>query len=130
MPKRSVTLLRNTHAAPSGGRASWRFTGPDGVEEDVQVTGRFMADTAQALRKGTLAGLGIARLPPSMAGLDMQAGLLVPVLPQYRRKGHGLNVLYPSRRQLPLAVSAFIELVTEKLGTVEALPAALRSGRS
>jgi DNA-binding transcriptional LysR family regulator len=106
-------------AAPSGGRASWRFTGPDGIEEDVQVTGRFMADTAQALRKATLAGLGIALLPPSMAGLDMQAGLLMPVLPQYRRKGHGLNVLYPSRRQLPLAVSAFIELVTEKLGTVE-----------
>jgi DNA-binding transcriptional LysR family regulator len=116
-------------AALSGGRASWRFTGPDGIEEDVQVTGRFMADTAQALRKATLAGLGIALLPPSMAGLDMQAGLLVPVLPQYRRKGHGLNVLYPSRRQLPLAVSAFIELVTEKLGTVEALPAALRSGQ-
>ena len=117
-------------AARSGGRASWRFTGPEGVEEDVQVTGRFMADTAQALRKATLAGLGIALLPPSMAGLDTQAGLLVPVLPQYRRKGHGLNVLYPSRRQLPLAVSAFIELVTEKLGTVEALPAALRSSRS
>ena len=113
-------------AARSGGRASWRFTGPDGVEEDVQVTGRFMADTAQALRKATLAGLGIALLPPSMAGLDMQAGLLMPVLPQYRRKGHGLNVLYPSRRQLSPAVSAFIELVTEKLGTVEALPAALR----
>jgi len=112
--------------APSGGRASWRFTSPEGVEEDVQVTGRFMADTAQALRKATLAGLGIALLPPGIAGLDMRAGLLVPVLPQYRRKGHGLNVLYPSRRQLPLAVSAFIQLVTEKLGAVETLPAVLR----
>jgi len=42
-----------------------------------------------------LSRLGIALLPPSMAGLDMQAGLLVPVLPQYQRRGNGLNVLYP-----------------------------------
>lgn len=118
-----------TFAHPSG-RTVWRLTGPDGVEEEVQVTGRFCANTAQSLRKATLAGLGIALLPPSMAGLDMQAGLLVPVLPQYQRRGHGLNVLYPSRRQLPRAVSAFIGLITEKLSAVEALPEALQSGAS
>ena len=116
-----------TSAHPSG-RTPWRLTGPDGVEEEVQVTGRFCANTAQALRKATLAGLGIALLPPSMAGLDVQAGLLVPVLPQYQRRGHGLNVLYPSRRQLPRAVSAFIALIAEKLSAVEALPGALLSG--
>ena len=65
-----------------------------------------------------------------MARLDVQAGLLVPVLPQYQRRGHGLSVLYPSRRHLPLAVSAFIGLVVQKLSAVEALPEVLRSGRS
>lgn len=118
-----------TAAHPSG-HTTWRLTGPDGVEEEVQVTGRFSGNTAQALRKATLAGLGIALLPPGLAVLDVQAGLLVPVLPQYQRKGHGLNVLYPSRRQLPPAVSAFIELVAQKLEAVEALPAILRSGQA
>ena len=110
-----------TSAHPSG-RATWRLAGPDGVEEEVQVAGRFSGNTAQALRKATVAGLGIALLPPAMATLDVQAGRLVRVLPQYRRTDHGLSVLYPSRRHLPIAVSAFIELVMEKLSAVESLP--------
>ncbi|HEX2011248.1 MAG TPA: LysR family transcriptional regulator [Roseateles sp.] len=117
-----------TSAHPSG-RATWRLTGPDGVEEEVQVAGRFSGNTALALRKATLAGLGIALLPPAIARIDMQAGLLVPVLPQYQRTSPGLSVLYPSRRQLPPAVSAFIDLVLDKLSALEALPEVLRSGR-
>lgn len=116
-------------AHPSG-RTTWRLVGPEGVEEEVSVSGRFSGNTAQALRKATLAGLGIALLPPSMARLDVRSGLLVPVLPQYQRTGHGLSVLYPSRRHLPLAVSAFIGLVMEKLSVEEALPEVLRSVRS
>lgn len=101
---------------PSG-LTTWRLIGPDGVEEEVQVTSRVNANTAQALRKATVAGLGIALLPSAITRLDLQAGLLVPVLPQYQRRGHGLHVLYPSRRQLPSAVTAFIALVMEKLGS-------------
>jgi len=116
-----------TSAHPSD-RTTWRLAGPHG-DEEVQVAGRFSGNTAQALRKATLAGLGIALLPPTMARLDVQAGLLVPVLPQYQRTGLGLNVLYPSRRQLPLAVSAFIGSVIEKLSAAEALPELLRSAQ-
>ena len=118
-----------TAAHPSG-RATWHVTGPDGAEEEVQVAGRFSGNTAQALRKAALAGLGIALLPPAMGRLDVEAGRLVPVLPQYQRTGQGLSVLYPSRRHLPLAVSAFIGLVMEKLSTVEALPEVLRPGKT
>lgn len=113
---------------PSG-LTTWRLTGPDGVEEEVQIASRFNANTAQALRKATLAGLGIALLPPALTSLDLKAGLLVPVLPQYQRTSHGLHVLYPSRRHLPLAVSAFIGLVLEKL-RAEAFPAAPPSAPS
>ncbi|MDQ2151544.1 LysR family transcriptional regulator [Alcaligenaceae bacterium C4P045] len=100
------------------GLATWRISGPDGVDEEVQVTSRFSGNTVQALRKATVAGLGIALLPSTIIRLDLQSGGLVPVLPQYRRTGYGLHVLYPSRRHLPLAVSAFIDLVAEKLRTV------------
>ncbi len=117
-----------TSPHPSG-RALWRLAGPGGAEEEVQVAGRFSGNTAQALRKAALAGLGIALLPPTMARLDLEAGRLVPVLPQYQRTGQGLSVLYPSRKHLPLAVSAFIGMVMEKLSAVEALPEMLRSER-
>jgi DNA-binding transcriptional LysR family regulator len=100
------------------GHTTWRLTGPDGTQEEVQVTGRFTGNTAQALRKAALAGLGITQLPPSMATRDEQDGLLVRVLPQYRDTGRGLSVVYPSREHLPLAVSAFIQLVTQKLGSM------------
>lgn len=118
-----------TTAHPSG-HNTWRLAGPDGVQEEVQVTGRFSGNTAQSMRKATLAGLGIALLPPAMARIDVLAGRLVPVLPQYQRSGHGLSVLYPSRRQLPLAVSAFIKLVMDKLSEVETLPEIFRAQRS
>lgn len=96
------------------------MVGPKG-EEEAQVAGRFGGNTAQALRKATLAGLGIALLPSPMAKLDVQASVLVPVLPQYQRTGSGISVLYPSRRHLPLAVSAFIGLVIQKMNAADAL---------
>jgi DNA-binding transcriptional LysR family regulator len=99
---------------PSG-RGTWRMTGPHGRDEEVQFAARVAANTAQALRKATLAGLGIALLPSTLTRIDLQAGLLVPVLPQYRCTGLGLNVLYPSRRHLPVAVSLFIDFVIDKL---------------
>jgi len=96
------------------GPVTWRLQGSDGAEEEVRVTGRCMANTAQALRKATLAGLGIALLP-RIAEADIADGRLVPVLPHYQRGNQNLCVVYPSRRLLPLAVSAFIESVVEKL---------------
>lgn len=107
---------------PSG-RATWRLTGPgDEGEAEVSVSGRFSGNTAQGLRKAVLAGLGIALLPSTMTRRDLRAGRMVPLLPQYHRAGHGVNLVYPSRRHLPLAVSAFIDLVVDKLGAVEELP--------
>ena len=99
---------------PSG-VTTWVLHGPDDAAQEVQITSRFNGNTAQALRKATLAGLGIALLPPAMTKLDLQAGRLVSVLAQYHRTGYGLHVLYPSRQHLPLAVSVFIGLVMEKL---------------
>ncbi|QFZ82612.1 LysR family transcriptional regulator [Variovorax paradoxus] len=115
-----------TPGHPSG-RTTWRLTGPGGKEEEVHVGGRFSGNTAQALRKAAIAGLGIALLPPAMGRLDVEAGRLVPVLPQYQRTGHGLSVVYPSRKHLPRAVSAFIEMVMEGLtGNTETLPRIFR----
>ncbi len=106
---------------PSG-KATWRVTGPDGAPAEVQVAGRFSGNTAQALRKAALAGLGIALLPSTLTQRDLRAGLLVPMLLGYHRQGHGVHMVYPSRRYLPLAVSAFIELVISKMGAMQELP--------
>lgn len=108
-------------AHPSG-RATWRLSGVDGADAETQVTGRFSGNTAQALRKAALAGLGIALLPSMVTRRELSAGMLVPVLPQFHRKGHGVHLVYSSRRHLPSAVAAFIELVADKLSDLEDLP--------
>ena len=114
-----------TPTHPSG-RASWRLTGPDGAIDEFFVTGRFSGNTAQSLRRAAIAGLGIALLPTSLTRLDVEAGRLTPVLVSHRRTGQSLSVLYPSRRQLPLAVSTFIGFVIERLSQSGTLPDALR----
>lgn len=108
-------------AHPSG-RATWDLSGPDGSNAEVQVAGRLSGNTVQVLRKAALAGLGIALLPSSLTRRELRAGLLVPVLPDFHRKGHGVHLVYASRRHLPPAVSAFIDLVAAKLGDFEDLP--------
>ena len=107
-------------AGHAAGNVIWELTGPDGTIEVVEVAGRFMGNTAQSLRRASLAGLGIALLPTIMTSLDVSTGLLTPVLPRYRRSARGLSVLYPSRRHLLPAISAFIELVVDKLGDLVA----------
>lgn len=110
-------------AHPSG-LANWRLVGPDGAtrvsgaslqEQLVQVACRFSANTAQAQRQATLAGLGVALLPAAVVARDLHAGRLVRVLPLYRSTGFGLHALYPTRQHLPPVVSAFIDLVRHKL---------------
>ncbi len=96
------------------GRTVWRLDGPGG-ELEAQVTGRFSANTAQALLKAVLAGLGIALLPSVMTASYVRAGDLAEVLPDHGVDGRESYLVYHSRRQLPRAVSAFIEFAMAKM---------------
>jgi DNA-binding transcriptional LysR family regulator len=96
------------------GPVTWRLQGTDGPTS-IEVSGKFRANAARVVLQAALAGLGIALLPDSVTTAEIQAGRLVRVLPKYRREGADLYVVYVSRRQLPLAVSAFAEFAGEKI---------------
>ncbi|MFZ6676186.1 LysR family transcriptional regulator [Undibacterium sp. Xuan67W] len=117
-----------THSCVSfsqpGSNTTWRLSGPNDVEEEVQFVARFCGNTVQSVRKAAVAGIGIALLPNPVTKLDLQSGTLLPVLPMFKVAGANLHVLYPSRRYLPLAVSTFIDLVVEKLTADYAAPEA------
>jgi len=98
------------------GPVTWHLQGPDGLAS-VEVSGKFRANAARVVLRGSLAGLGIALLPDSVTTSEIKAGRLVRVLPEYRREGADLYAVYVSRRQIPLAVSAFAEFASEKIRT-------------
>jgi DNA-binding transcriptional LysR family regulator len=113
-----------TQPPDSGNLSTWRLQGPDGVEEDVRVRGRFISNVQGVLLKAACAGLGIAALPSILTASDVAAGRLVPVLPQYMRAGRGLSVIYASRQYVPQAVSTFVDMAMEKLSQQDWAPAA------
>src|SRR5882757_7268287 len=95
-------------------RTTWTLQGPRG-DEEVQVSGRFSANSARILLQSCVSGLGITLLPTMLFMSELRAGRLVHVLPAYRRDGADFNVVLPSRQQIPTAVSAFIEFATPRL---------------
>jgi LysR family transcriptional regulator AphB len=114
----------------TSGRTVWRLDGPDGASE-TQVAGRFSANTAQAMLEAALAGLGIGLLPAVMTSPHVRAGELIEVLPDHGVEGIEAYLVYLSRRQLPRAVSAFIEFMVAKMvgeGLVRPLPGLGASG--
>jgi LysR family transcriptional regulator AphB len=92
----------------------WNLDGPQGTVS-VEVSGRFCANTAQAQLKAALAGLGICLLPLPFLRESLQTGRLIQILPDNGRFKNGLNIVYPSRRQVPLAVSRFVEQIVRHL---------------
>ncbi|KJY82809.1 LysR family transcriptional regulator [Vibrio galatheae] len=79
--------------------------------------GRLVVNNSEAIRRAVLGGSGIANLPTFIAGKDIAAGKLQVVLPDYALPNHAIYAVFPQRKHMPLKVRAFIDFVSEKLGT-------------
>jgi DNA-binding transcriptional LysR family regulator len=103
--------------AHTGGHGTWRLDGPDGPVQ-VAVKGRLGASTGQSQRKAAEAGLGICLQPINALQDSLRSGTLVGVLPGVASAPGGLFVVYPSRRHVPAAVTAFVEMAVQRLQLV------------
>ena len=97
---------------PAGGTTTWRLNGPSGPLQ-VAVSGPFSANTSQAQLKAAIAGLGICLAPIRTLQPRFRTGELVEVLPGVATAPGGLYAVFPSRRHLPRAVTAFVDRVAE-----------------
>ncbi|MGM0559591.1 MAG: LysR family transcriptional regulator [Pseudomonadota bacterium] len=105
---------------------SWRLIGPDG-ERRIRVSGRLRLNNGEAIRAAAVAGLGIAYLPTFIAGTDLQAGRLVPILPDWMDDGLGaVHAVYPAGRHLSPKVRVFIDFLAEHFGKEPSWDQALR----
>jgi len=99
----------------TAGPTLWRLNGPEGSTQ-IAVTGRFSANTGPAQKKAAIGGLGICLLPIGSLQPNFRAGELVEVLPGVASSVGNLYVVYPSRRHVPRAVTAFVEMTVQRLG--------------
>jgi len=106
-----LTLSRNP------GSASWPFR-IDGKVIRIDVKGSIGADSADMLLKLAIAGAGILRLSEHVVARAIHEGLLEPLLQDVQDPGnYPLFALLPSGRHPPPKVRAFIEFLSERLGS-------------
>lgn len=103
------------------GEQTWRFRKPGGTaSEEVRVAGPFRTNDAEALHAAVLGGLGIGLLPVWMIAADLQAGRLVPLLPELEASttafDSAIHAVYPPSRRLSAKVRAFVDFLVAEFG--------------
>lgn len=90
----------------------WRFQGPKG-DATVKVNAVFSSNSALALRKAALAGLGITLVPRYSVAEDIASGALFPLLPRYRVASRPLLAVYPRATTVPEKVKVFVDFLRD-----------------
>jgi DNA-binding transcriptional LysR family regulator len=98
----------------------WRFTGPDGPVS-VQVTGAFLSNDSEAMRRAARAGHGIALLPEIQLIDDLRAGRLFRLLEDYPSQRSAVHIVYPSRRNLAPRTRVVMDFLVEQTRQISVL---------
>jgi DNA-binding transcriptional LysR family regulator len=116
-PQTPEELNRHNCLTTNDLQMNWEYKGPDGRRGSVKVSGHYACDNWEVLREWALAGLGIALKSTWDVRLQLEGGLLVPILPGY---DFGTDVaiyaVYPHRRYLPAKTRVFIDYLAESFG--------------
>ena len=102
------------HRLPSGKLYRWEFE-RHGQTAVIDVPGRVTLDQTSLMVEAAEAGLGIAYVPLHAAREAVDAGRLVTVLYDWCPPIPGLFLYYPSHRQVPSNLRAFIDVMREVL---------------
>ncbi len=91
----------------------WRFIGPDGPLS-VRVTGAFIANDSEAIRRVAGAGHGIALLPEIQLIDDLRARRLFRLMEGYHSQRVPVHIVYPSRRNLAPRTRVVMDFLVEQ----------------
>ena len=104
-----------------GQQRGWTFRAPGPTQEalTIKVAGRLECNDGAVLHDWALAGRGLAWRSWWEVGEDLRAGRLVSVLDEFAAPPLGIYAVFPQRRQLPLRVRLFIDLLKQTYGRPE-----------
>lgn len=104
------------YSLASGG-ISWSCRGDDGETHSVALRPALYANSAGMMLEACLAGVGVAILPRFSCADALASGHLRRLLPGFDTvPDHGIYVVYPNKRFVPLKVRRFIDVIAFKLG--------------
>ena len=98
------------HRYASGVVNRWDFE-KRGKSLDVVVTGSLITSHSDLAIRAALDGVAIARVPATFVEHYIAGKQLVPLLEDWTPRSVGFFLYYPSRRQMPAALQAFIDVV-------------------
>ena len=112
---RDLALLDTLAMSAADGRASLRLIGPEGREETVHFTPRYVADDLLTLKYAALAGIGLCWLPDYLCQDELREGRLVHLLPDWSQPRGIVHAVFASRRGLSPAVRGFLDFLGEAM---------------
>lgn len=89
------------------------ISGEETVEINVNTV--FRANTSDALLQALASGIGIGGLQRPLAARALQAGTLVPILPDWRLPDRFLYAVYPDARFIPHRVRKVVSVIEQLL---------------
>jgi len=107
-PKK-LSDLQN-HTCLSHPLSPWTFATANG-SVDFEPNSRLISNDMEILRKMALEGYGIASAPQILISEDIRSGDLVTILPDTPFMERTFYLVYPSRREPPSKVMAFIDFI-------------------
>lgn len=96
------------------GRDSWSFN-RDGTEISIDVHGRIYTNSGPGAFASVMAGLGIAMVSTVMAGPEVKAGLLVPLLRSYKLTPVDVHAVFPGGPRPSIKVRALVDFLAQEL---------------
>ncbi|MDF2152566.1 LysR family transcriptional regulator [Vibrio sp. CAU 1672] len=98
------------------GGVEWSFES-QGTAYKVLPKGNYVVNNSEAIRRALLSGCGIAQMPTFIVGKELASGQLVSLMNDYSLPQHAIYAVFPERKHMPLKVRAFIDFISEKLGS-------------
>lgn len=113
---RTLRDLGDHKTLAASNHTTWLLDGPSG-SATVKVNSAIATNSSDLVREATLAGMGIALRSTWDVGLLLKSGQLKRVLPQYRGSSDVcIYAVYPSSRQVPVKVRAFVDYIAKTYG--------------
>ncbi len=98
----------------AGGPARWEFA-KDGEKIEVSVEGSLVTNDVDILLCAALEGVGIGYMLETFVARHIAEGRLVPLLEDWAPSYAGYHIFYPSRRQMPAPLKAFIDFMRKAM---------------